>query len=85
MGGLYRGDLILYDLLVQGYRTGKLGLKKARDTSTGAWVYGLSLGVLGWTEEKRGQCLTHGRSPSGQSLRPVHQMVRSKAGLGLAP
>ena len=33
--------------------SGKLGLKKARDTSTGAWVSGLSLVVLAWTEGKR--------------------------------
>ena len=33
--------------------SGKLGLQKAWDTSTGAWVSGLSLVVLGWTEGKR--------------------------------
>ena len=33
--------------------SGKLGLRKARDTSTGAWVSGLSLVVLAWTEGKR--------------------------------
>jgi len=62
MGGLDRGYLILDDVLIQRYRTplrgersisGKLGLKKARDTSTGAWVFGLSLVVLGWTDGKR--------------------------------
>jgi putative transposase len=37
MGGLDRGYLILDDVLIQRYRSGKLGLKKARDTSTGAW------------------------------------------------
>jgi putative transposase len=46
MGGLDRGYLILDDVLIQRYRSGKLGLKKARDTSTGAWVFGLSLVVL---------------------------------------
>jgi putative transposase len=53
MGGLDRGYLILDDVLIQRYRSGKLGLKKARDTSTGAWVFGLSLVVLGWTDGKR--------------------------------
>jgi hypothetical protein len=40
MGGLDRGYLILDDVLIQRYRSGKLGLKKARDTST-------------WTDGKR--------------------------------
>jgi putative transposase len=53
MGGLDRGYLILDDVLIQRYRSGKLGLKKARDTSTGAWVFGLSLVVLAWTDGKR--------------------------------
>jgi hypothetical protein len=53
MGGLDRGYLLLDDVLIQRYRSGKLGLKKARDTSTGAWVFGLSLVVLAWTEGKR--------------------------------
>ncbi|GAA6736374.1 transposase [Thermus oshimai] len=53
MGGLKRGYLILDDVLIQRYRSGKLGLRKARDTSTGGWVYGLSLVVLGWTDGKR--------------------------------
>ncbi|RIH90444.1 DDE superfamily endonuclease [Calidithermus terrae] len=53
VGGLNRGYLILDDVLIQRYRSGKLGLKKARDTSTGAWVFGLSLVVLGWTDGKR--------------------------------
>ena len=35
MGGLDRGYLILDDVLIQRCRSGKLGLKKARDTSTG--------------------------------------------------
>jgi hypothetical protein len=52
-GGLDRGYLILDDVLIQRYRSGKLGLKKARDTSTGAWVFGLSLVVLAWTDGKR--------------------------------
>jgi len=47
MGGLNRGCLI------QRYRSGRLGLKKARDTAAGAWVFGLSLVVLGWTDGKR--------------------------------
>ena len=33
--------------------SGKLSLQKARDTSTGAWVFGLSLVALAWTEGKR--------------------------------
>ena len=33
--------------------SGEPGLQKARDTSTGAWVSGLSLAVLAWTEGKR--------------------------------
>ena len=33
--------------------SGKLGLQKARDTPTGAWVSGLSLVVLAWREGKR--------------------------------
>ncbi|RIH87792.1 DDE superfamily endonuclease [Calidithermus roseus] len=53
VGGLKRGYLILDDVLIQRYRSGRLGLKKARDTSTGAWVFGLSLVVLGWTDGKR--------------------------------
>jgi putative transposase len=53
MGGLDRGYLLLDDVLIQRYRSGKLGLKKARDTSTGAWVFGLSLVVLAWTDGKR--------------------------------
>jgi hypothetical protein len=53
LGGLDRGYLILDDVLIQRYRSGKLGLKKARDTSTGAWVFGLSLVVLAWTDGKR--------------------------------
>jgi putative transposase len=53
MGGLDRGYLILDDVLIQRYRSGKLGLKKARDTSTGAWAFGLSLVVLAWTDGKR--------------------------------
>jgi len=53
MGGLDRGYLILDDVLIQRYRSGKLGLKKARDTSTGAWVFGLSLVVLAWTDGKQ--------------------------------
>jgi putative transposase len=50
---LDRGYLLLDDVLIQRYRSGKLGLKKARDTSTGAWVFGLSLVVLAWTDGKR--------------------------------
>jgi putative transposase len=53
MGGLDRGYLLLDDVLIQRYRSGKLGLKKARDTSTGAWAFGLSLVVLAWTDGKR--------------------------------
>jgi putative transposase len=62
VGGLNRGYLLLDDVLIQRYRTplrgersisGKLSLKKARDTSTGAWVFGLSLVVLAWTDGKR--------------------------------
>jgi putative transposase len=53
MGGLDWGYLTLDDVLIQRYRSGKLGLKKARDTSTGAWVFGLSLVVLAWTDGKR--------------------------------
>ena len=33
--------------------SGRPGLKKARDASTGAWGFGLSLVVLAWTEGKR--------------------------------
>jgi len=33
--------------------SGRPGLKKARDTPTGAWGFGLSLVVLAWTEGKR--------------------------------
>ena len=43
----------MIDVLIQRYRSGKLSLQKARDTSTGAWVFGLSLVVLAWTEGKR--------------------------------
>ncbi|GLV48869.1 hypothetical protein TJA_19720 [Thermus sp. LT1-2-5] len=53
LGGLHRGYLLLDDVLLQRYRSGKLGLKKTRDTATGAWVYGLSLVVLAWTDGKR--------------------------------
>jgi hypothetical protein len=52
-GRLNRGYLLLDDVLIQRYRSGKLGLRKARDTSTGAWVLGLSLVVLAWTDGKR--------------------------------
>jgi putative transposase len=65
MGGLDRGYLILDDVLIQRYRSGKLGLKKARDTSTGAWVFGLSLVVLAWTDGSGGfpwrSCPTSGK------------------------
>ncbi|SDE92557.1 hypothetical protein SAMN04488243_11622 [Thermus arciformis] len=52
---------ILDDVLIGRYRSGKLSpkiraspvTKKARDTSTGAWVFGLSLVVLAWTDGKR--------------------------------
>jgi hypothetical protein len=47
MGGLKRGYLFLDDVLIQRYRTGKLGLKKSRDTSTGAWVSGWCWGGRG--------------------------------------
>ena len=53
VGGLNRGHLLLDDVLIQRYRSGKLSLQKARDTSTGAWVSGLSLVVLAWTDGKR--------------------------------
>lgn len=53
LGGLNRGYLLVDDVLIHRYRSGKLGLKKARDTATGAWVYGLSLVVVAWTDGKR--------------------------------
>jgi hypothetical protein len=53
LGGLKRGYFLLDDALIQRYRSGKLGLKKSRDTSTGAWVFGPSLVGLGWTDGKR--------------------------------
>ena len=53
MGGLDRGYLILDDVLIQRYRSGRLGLRKMRDTATGGWAYGLSLVVLAWTDGKR--------------------------------
>ena len=53
LGGLERGYLILDDVLIQRYRSGRLGLRKMRDTATGGWAYGLSLVVLAWTDGKR--------------------------------
>lgn len=53
LGGLNRGYLILDDVLIGRYRSGRLGFKKLRDTSTGGWVFGLSLVVLAWTDGKR--------------------------------
>jgi len=61
LGGLERGYLILDDVLIGRYRSGKLGPKiraspvtrKMRDTATGGWAYGLSLVVLAWTDGKR--------------------------------
>ena len=53
LGGLDRGYLILDDVLIQRYRSGRLGLRKMRDTATGGWAYGLSLVVLAWTDGKR--------------------------------
>jgi len=50
---LCRGYLIIDDVLIQRYRSGRLGLKKLRDASTGAWVFGFSLVVLDWTDGKR--------------------------------
>ena len=53
LGGLDRGYLILDDVFIQRYRSGRLGLRKMRDTATGGWAYGLSLVVLAWTDGKR--------------------------------
>ncbi|BCP67192.1 hypothetical protein TthHB5018_b21260 (plasmid) [Thermus thermophilus] len=53
LGGLERGYLILDDVPIQRYRSGRLGLRKMRDTATGGWAYGLSLVVLAWTDGKR--------------------------------
>lgn len=36
LGGLEQGYLILDDVLIQRYRSGRLGLRKMRDTATGA-------------------------------------------------
>ena len=53
LGGLDRGYLILDDVFIQRYRSGRLGLRKMRDAATGGWAYGLSLVVLAWTDGKR--------------------------------
>jgi len=52
-GGLDKGYLLIDDVLIQRYRSGRLGLKHLRDTSTGAYVYGFSLVVLVWTDGRR--------------------------------
>lgn len=61
LGGLQKGFLIIDDVLIKRYRSGQMGLKHLKDTSTGSYVSsvfatrssGFSLVVLAWTDGKR--------------------------------